>query len=233
MKFRETPSSSLIEKKAPPSSEPTSGGRPFPWKGALVIFVLAVVLFVGSLAGAVWWLGNNLVPMEPGKVPPLPSRKSSPEDALAERLASARQAAQKRHIRVYFTADGSTLQAQILEMNRPIEDSPQRLRFILTELFKGPATGILRSPIPFGVQLRGLYIWRNTAVVDLSREFREMPQGGPMAEMLCLYALVNTVVENMEGIEQVRILVEGEEAGLLWDQVDLSRPFQANLALIR
>jgi spore germination protein GerM len=85
--------------------------------------------------------------------------------------------------------------------------------------------------VPEGTQLRGAFIRDGTVVVDLSSAVSQ-PLGGPMAEILCVYSIVNTAIANTEGAQSVRILVEGQSPPVLWDLVDLAEPLVADFSLI-
>ncbi len=55
---------------------------------------------------------------------------------------------------------------------------------------------------------------------------------GGLVQIVPLFYLQNTI-ENVEGIVKVRILVNGETAPVLWDQVDLSAPLGEDVSLVR
>lgn len=134
-------------------------------------------------------------------------------------------------VRVYLTQDGCSLRAQ--EMDPRFGQSPnERLRFLLDQLLSGvPAPG-LAPTVPRGVALRGAYILENRAVVDLGAAIAEQPLGGAMSELLCIYAIVNTVVENLPGVEEVQLLIDGKRRRTLWGEADIYSPLANHPALI-
>jgi len=147
-------------------------------------------------------------------------------------IAESRGAAglQENQVRVFFTPDGLKLQPQVMDLPRTM-NAHERLRFVLEELLRGPTANQLRPTVPEGTQLRGAFIGNGTVVVDLSSAVSQ-PLGGPMAEILCVYSIVNTAIANTEGAQSVRILVEGQSPAVLWDQVDLAEPLVADFSLI-
>ncbi|NQU42171.1 GerMN domain-containing protein [bacterium] len=204
-----------------------------PWV-MFAMFAAAVAVFVGTLFLLGWWI-REPGPSEAGRArlayDDVLYLSNADQNPLAERIRLARETLEKRQVRVFFTADGVRLRPQMLVLGEILEPH-QRLSVVLRELLNGPASEYLVSTLPDGVELRGSYIWEKIAVVDFSSELRER-RGGPMAELLCVYAIVNTVLENVDGVEAVRILVEGEPVPVLWDQVDLTAALNEDVSLIR
>ena len=75
-------------------------------------------------------------------------------------------------------------------------------------MLKGPETDGLKSTIPDGTKLLELDIKDKIATVNLSGDFTGFP--GTMAESMAIISIVNTLTD-LDGIEQVRILVEGND----------------------
>lgn len=209
-----------------------SGRRLSPVTLTILLFSLSVVIFVGTLALLASWL-REPAPESAGAAP-VPGLLTLPEESetLEGRIRAARAAARKREIRIFFTTDGLQLEPQVRQMSEYLEPY-QRLHRVLKELLMGPPSDFSHSPVPYGTRLRAAYIREETAVVDLSEEILGRPDGGPMAELLCVYAIVNTVIENVPSVKKVQLLVEGRSAPVLWDQVDLTAPLGADVSLIR
>ncbi|MBN1868688.1 GerMN domain-containing protein [Candidatus Sumerlaeota bacterium] len=214
-----------------PRQAPASGSS----KALFVVcFLLGVVAFAGGVAFLALWFGR------PADAPFGGILGASDAAGGAARLARGAAggdrvytAPETLEVRVLFTADGLTLTPQVIRLPKPLLDANARLRFVMTELLRGPSTDLLSSAVPSGVELLGAYIVGDTAIVDLSAPLKEKRLGGPMAEMLCAYAIVNTVLENVDSVVRVRILVQGRSVETLWSDVDLSAPLGANLALLR
>jgi hypothetical protein len=151
--------------------------------------------------------------------------------ALTTRQLAERAAARQNLLRIYFTTDGQKLQPQIYNLSQPL-DTHERLIDVLKKLLEGPLSPTYHPVVPPGTKLRGAYIVGDLAVVDLGGPALAHRLGGPMAELLCVYSIVNTVVENVGPVHRVRILVDGQPAAVLWDLTDISQPFSANLSLV-
>jgi len=201
---------------------------------AIVLFFMGALVFAGTMVLlGVWLRGPAGSGSNDSDLPPALGR-DAPGGVGDGPIQGARAAARRDEFRIFFTSDGLKLDPQIRRPEgRTISEPHQRLRFVLHELLLGPPGDALRSPVPANTELRGAFILKDTAVVDLSGEIVKHPQGGPMAELLCAYAIVNTVVENVEGIAEVRILIDGESVPVLWDQVDLSGPLAEDVSLVR
>jgi spore germination protein GerM len=114
----------------------------------------------------------------------------------------------------------------------PAEDAVSHCRLLVEALVKGP-TGDLIKTVPEDTRVLAIYLTRDkTAWIDLSREVAVGP-GGIQSEMMTLYAVVNTVVLNMPEVDQVKFLIEGQEAETLAGHIDIRFPFKANILLIR
>jgi hypothetical protein len=197
----------------------------------LALFVVGVLLFAAVMGGATWWIHRSAVSRGNGSMPPrnglvLPGDPGAAGDPV-------RGAVRARQIRLYFTSDGARLQAQAVDLEPGLERDHQKLRFVVEKLLEGPDSGMWRSPIPTETKLRACYIVKETAVLDFSEELVLRPQGGAMAELLCVYAIVNTVLENIDSVKRARILVEGKSVPVLWDQLDLSAEFAMDVSLVR
>jgi len=131
-------------------------------------------------------------------------------------------------LRVYYTVDGMHLTPVLAPVIAGSRMS--RGRQALETLFKTDPEGDLQPPVPLGVEVDGFYLKPDESgrprevVVDLSKEILDQPLGGVGAELLCVYAIVNTALANTDGAEAVRILVDGRSApnNTLWGHVDLS-----------
>lgn len=158
-----------------------------------------------------------------------PGENSDSSEVSALELAR-RHAAKQRQVKIFFTTDGRKLQPQVVSLTKSLS-LHERLRFVLETLLDGPVTEAFQRTVPEGTRLRAAYVQDDRAVVDLEGDLLTRPLGGPMAELLCVYGIVNTIVENLEPVKEVQILVQGRKVPILWDQVDLRGPFMANAAL--
>ena len=104
---------------------------------------------------------------------------------------------------------------------------------ILDELAKGSSEKF--SPVvPAETRIRAFFLDNNgTGYADLSIEARKNHPGGTDAEIQTLYAIVNSLVLNVPGVQRVKILIEGKAVETLAGQVRLDRPYTPNMLLIR
>lgn len=106
-------------------------------------------------------------------------------------------------------------------------------RAIVSALLE-PAPEPQVSVIPRGTTLRAFYVTeRGDAFVDLSPEVSANHPGGSFTEMLTIYAIVNAVTTNLPAVQRVQLLIDGKEADTLAGHVDLRRPLQKDLSLVR
>jgi len=86
------------------------------------------------------------------------------------------------------------------------------------------------------LRLRALYVdasW--TAMVDLTAASPNQKEIRAPAEdeLLAVYALVNTLIQNFPEVRQVRFLMDGREAQTLAGHIDLSRAFVKRTDLVK
>ncbi len=78
-----------------------------------------------------------------------------------------------------------------------------------------------------------MFVTGNLVIVNLSKEFVNNLRPNVDDELLAVYSLVNSLLFNIEGVDGVQILVEGERLPTLRGHVDLESPLIANPALTR
>ena len=113
------------------------------------------------------------------------------------------------------------------------EDAISFARMIVTALSEGPRQELMRT-LPPETVLRALFIDQHkTAYVDFNESLKENHPGGSQAEILTIYAIVNSLVLNIPEIETVKILLDGRESMTLCGHMDLRFPMKANMLLVR
>jgi hypothetical protein len=96
----------------------------------------------------------------------------------------------------------------------------------IEEYFKGPA-GTAASIIPKDVKLLGLYKGEDHMLyVDLSDEFRRNFQGDAIGEFLLLKGLYESIISNVEDVQDVKVLIEGKEVETLGGHLYLLYPLK-------
>ncbi len=132
----------------------------------------------------------------------------------------------------YGSEDGQSLVSVRREV--PLAEGlvPQGREIIGAQLQAAPSPFV--SVVPEGTLLRAFYVTdRGDAFVDLSSEASLRHPGGSSTELLTVYAIVNAVTANLPTIQRVQILIDGREADTLAGHVDLRRPLQPDLSLVR
>ena len=138
----------------------------------------------------------------------------------------------EKTLHLYFADPrGRFLHAQKRVFRRP-PDALVLGRAILGMLIEGPR-GALDRTLPAGTQVRAFFIDGDTAVVDFSDAVREKHPGGCRSEQLTIFSVVNSLVLNMDGIERVRILIDGRETDTLAGHIDLHPAYAADMLLVR
>jgi spore germination protein GerM len=140
-----------------------------------------------------------------------------------------------RHITAtlfYGATDGEALVPVQREVVLADGTVPQGREILIAQLQPAPAP--YASVIPDGTTLRAFYATeRGDAFVDLSSELSVRHPGGSSTELLTVYAIVNAITANLPNIQRVQILIDGREADTLAGHVDLRRPFERDLSLVR
>jgi hypothetical protein len=158
-------------------------------------------------------------------------RTASPDSPAAPAPAPAPTA----HITAtlfYGTRDGLLLQPLRVEV--PLADGAvAQGRQIVSALLQTPPAPYV-SVIPAGTTLKAFYLTSNgDAFVDLSADVSTKHPGGTHAELLTVYAVVNTITTNLQGVQRVQLLVDGQEADSVAGHVDVRRPLERDMALVR
>ena len=156
----------------------------------------------------------------------------TPEPYLVDRPVYPETAAMKS-VRLFFP---SLAKEGLLEPEeRKIYSSDQvavEAKQIVAELIAGSKEG-RDPPLPAETKLREVFITsEGLAVVDLTKEVASNHPGGISQEITSIYAIVNSLTQNLPSVERVQILLEGGEAETLAGHLDLTRPFLPDLSLL-
>lgn len=108
-------------------------------------------------------------------------------------------------------------------------DRSQCLRSLLEELFSGPV-GEMTAIIPEWTVINTVRIDGDLATIDLDNDFSESLTPGSAAEMMAVYAIVNTICTNMPEVKRVKINLDGNQKSLL-RHLDLSDPLEPDYSL--
>ena len=106
-------------------------------------------------------------------------------------------------------------------------------RSIVEAQLGAEAPAPLASTIPKGATLRGIFVsQRNEAFVDLDPAIKSAHPGGTLQELMTVYTIVNALLTNLPTLQEVQILIGGQEVDTLAGHVDLRRPLRKNDGLI-
>lgn len=136
-------------------------------------------------------------------------------------------------IMLYYTRDGKTLVSTVAAAGTLNQSPADKARTIVESLLAGKDAAGLKVPVPAGARVINLFIKDNQVIVNLSREMLTNLKGGVDAELLAVYSLVNSLLFNLEGIDAVQLLIDGEKLPTLGGNLDISAPLIANPAITR
>lgn len=131
---------------------------------------------------------------------------------------------------VYLPSRGSQAAVSVPVKRRP--DAQSQAREIVSTILSDEQQG--RGAVLVNVRLRELYLDASgTAYLDLSVVPKEGIRASAWEELLAAYALVNSLMQNVEEVKRVRFLLDGKEAQTLAGHVDLSRSYTKRMDLVR
>ena len=127
-------------------------------------------------------------------------------------------------VTVYFpSASRGGLQGEHREIfnTSPVERAKQ----ILSDVIAGPEGAESLPALPAGTRLRQVFVMDSgLAYADFSAQLRDGLSGGSDAELMAVYAIVNSLALNIPEISRVAILIEGQPCESLNGHVDLRHP---------
>ena len=149
------------------------------------------------------------------------------------RVAVPVREATKRQVHLYFASNsGRYLQAE--ERRIEATDISSAAEAIVQALIKGPNDPKLVAVVPPDTQLLRLFVTDGgTAYVDFTSELSRQHPGGVTAEKLTLYAIVNSLVLNLDGVERVQVLLDCRTASTLAGHLDIRYAKTADFLVIR
>jgi len=157
---------------------------------------------------------------------------SAAETDVAAVGAVSVQTSAEETVHLYFADRQSRFLRAEGRVFAPPADSLAFGRAILNMLIRGPL-GDLERTLPAHTVVRAFFIDGSTAVVDFTDTIREQHPGGCRTEMVTVFSIVNSLVLNMDGIDSVRILIDGREPDTLAGHIDLHPAYAADMLLVR
>jgi hypothetical protein len=159
---------------------------------------------------------------------------AAPDAPVAPAAPSAPEKAVPRIKATLYFASEDGLRLVATEREVPLaEGVVAQARSIVEAQLAAEAPPPLASTIPQGATVRGIFISdRNEAFVDLDPAIRSAHPGGTLRELMTVYTIVNALVTNLPNLQEVQILIGGQEVDTLAGHVDLRRPLRKNEGLI-
>lgn len=191
----------------------------FPPSRRFLIALLALAI------GVVGGCGGSDGPAASSTVPPTTpddttQSTSTPTDAPPVTTSTSDLPATGASVSVFFADESAQ---GLVEETRTVEQAD--LRSALLALAEGPSAGGAVAALPAGTEVVGTLIRDGEATVNLNQAFQDgYPSGGAAAEFAVLAPLVYTVT-SLDGVERVRITVEGRTPAPTGSQYDWTQAF--------
>ncbi len=185
----------------------------------LLFGVVAIIFAIAATAGVYIWSLMHSSSVPPNTVVPGQSKlaqPSRPDEPLT--------------IALYYPLEGMLASVSVAVKRQP--DGQSQARVILAAMLGDQR--IAQTALLKDVRLRELYLDASgTAYVDLASVQQKEIRVSARDELLALYAVVNTLLHNIEEIKRVRVLLDGREAQTLAGHIDLSRAFSKRMDLVK
>ncbi len=127
-------------------------------------------------------------------------------------------------LKLYFSNEDASdliVEDRVVEVNA----NQPRERTILEQLIAGPKEEGHYATIPPETKIMDVTTTSDgVCYVNLSQEFVTKHSGGSTGELLTIYSIVNSLAE-MENVEKIQFLIEGEKVEAFKGHVDFSTPF--------
>lgn len=194
-------------------------------KGAGVLrFVLAFAIILSIIAVAAFYIIRSRISSfylrDEAKQAQAARLQTGPLQQRVDRSVS---------IRIYRPEPGGLVAALTGIEHRP--DTQSLAKEAVTAVLSTPQAAA--HPVLKEVKLRAFYIdTSGTAYIDLASVTEGAVQGSAWDELLAVYAVVNTLMDNFEEIKAVKFLLNGKEARTLAGHIDLSGYFDKRADLV-
>ena len=106
------------------------------------------------------------------------------------------------------------------------------LEAIVGTLINGPVDEKLNPSISGEVKVLSATVKDKICTVDLSKEFAQHNTGGSTKETMAVYSIVNTLC-GLDGIEKVKINIDGNENPDFGGHFDLSEPLEPDFSIVK
>lgn len=186
---------------------------------AFTVLTIALVVIVLGLTGIYYYFQSGAA--------------TSGSNPLGSIMKKGAETLGPNQVMLYYTKDGKQLVSTVANAGSIGMSPADKARKIVESLVEGKDAAGLKTAVPAGTKVVTVFIKDNLAIVNLSREVMSNLQGGVDSELLAVYSIVNSILFNLEGIEAVQILIDGEKVPTLHGHIDISSPLIANTAITR
>ena len=184
-------------------------------KKKIVWVSVFILLFSGGIAGGFFYFAENFGSKPKGETIPEP-RKQTEDSSF---------------IRVYFPSEGRLLMEE--RRVKRLGSVTVSAEEIVGEFLKGPSN-MAKTDVPPGSKVLGVYFGNDGILyVDLSDEFRRNFHGDALSEFLLLKGLYESIISNVAGVDDVKILIEGKEMESIGGHLYALYPLKNTLIEIR
>ena len=164
--------------------------------------------------------GNPLMKTNGGEIGPMKR-----EDVVIDTVIET-QPTHEEMLTLYFGDNNATkLEKEIRKVsvnpNQPVE------RYVVEQLIAGPAVKGHISTIPSETKIRDIKTADGICYLDLSADFVNKHNGGSTGELMTIFSIVNSLCE-LEHIDTVQFLIEGEKQDEYKGHIEFSNPFMPN-----
>ncbi len=129
-----------------------------------------------------------------------------------------------RWVDLYFPSVQGGLAVEAREV-RAEPSSNREARAILRELFRGPLMPGALPLLEVDARVESFFLdAQGTAYVGLDSVLVRDPPGGTSCEVVCLEAIMRTVLSNVRGAKRIQLMVDGQVPRTLWGHLRLDRP---------
>lgn len=189
----------------------------------ILLWTAAVILLfaVGIGAGFLYFSKQNL----PAQMP---------ETARQEAV----QNSDLSFVKVYYPSKTKgEVEGRLLMEERKVERQINMVSIAeaaVGEFLKGPSTPVSSNNIPQGTKLLKVFSGSDGVIyIDLSDEFRRNFQGDASTEFLLLKGLYDTVISNIQGADDVKVIVEGREIESIGGHLSALYPLKNTLRTVQ
>jgi hypothetical protein len=192
---------------------------------SLAVLGLALALVVGCRGGK----NEPVPPAEEGAASAEATEEAPPRDESEPSIDPL----PRRNVDIYFP---STVEDGLVAESREIFDTAtpgDQVKQIVNDLLSDPTHEKARRAVPAGTRLRQVYVLDGgVAWLDFSSDLTDNLPGGSMSELLTVYAIVDSVVANVQNVRRVGILIEGHQVETLNGHLSLKQPLKPNYSMV-